>query len=570
MKPDTRTPIQRALHRKQQLVTERASWVEHWREISRLQAPRSGRFAVTDRNRGEKKHNDIVDNTAIIAARTLQAGMMSGMTSPARPWFRLGLADKDLTEAPAVKAWLHGTAERLRQAFAKSNLYNVLHSMYGELGLFGTAATVMLPDYQSVIHCYPMTVGEYAIATDSRGRVNTLMREFQMTAAQMVQQFGYERCSQAVRSSWDAGNYSAWHDVIHLIEPREMRDAAKVDSRNMAWSSRYFEPSQTGGDFLRDAGFKRFRGLVPRWDITGNDIYGQSPGMECLGDVKQLQHQQLKKAQGIDYMVNPPLQVPGSYVEHKSSRLPGGIMYADSTTSQQAIRSAFDVRLDLQHLGLDIADVRERIRASYYADLFMMLANDTRSGITATEVAERHEEKLLMLGPVLERLHNELLGPCIDMAFDSCVEAGIVDRPPPEIQDLDLEVEYISTLAQAQKLVAAQGADRLVTAVANIASAKQDPSVWDKVDTDQVIDDYSDMIGVNPRWIVGDEQVAQLRNERAKAQAAQMAQAAAESAAKSAAQAAKVPTQGGGSNMAADVLNMFQGYGTSALEVAAQ
>lgn len=570
MKPDTRTPIQRALHRKQQLVTERASWVEHWREISRFQAPRSGRFSVTDRNLGEKKHNDIIDNTAIIAARTLQAGMMSGMTSPARPWFRLGLADKDLTEAPAVKAWLHGTAERLRQVFAKSNLYNVLHSMYGELGLFGTAATVMLPDYQDVIRCYPMTAGEYAIATDNRGRVNTLMREFQMTAAQMVQQFGYERCSQAVRSSWDAGNYSAWHDVIHLVEPREARDAAKVDSRNMAWSSRYFEPSQIGDDFLRDAGFRRFRGLVPRWHVTGNDIYGQSPGMECLGDVKQLQHQQLKKGQGIDYMVNPPLHVPNSYNERKSSRLPGGIMYADSTSSQQNIRSAFDVQIDLQHLGLDIADVRERIRASYYADLFLMLANDTRSGITATEVAERHEEKLLMLGPVLERLHNELLGPCIDMAFDSCAEAGIIDRPPPEIEDLDLEVEYISTLAQAQKIVAAQGADRLVAAVANIAVARQDPSVWDKVDTDQVIDDYSDMIGVNPRWIVGDEQVAQVRNERAKAQAAQMAQAAAESAAKSAAQAARVPTQGGGSNMAADVLNMFQGYGTSALEVAAQ
>lgn len=569
MKPDSRTPIQRALHRKQQLVNERSSWISHWREIARFMAPRSGRFEATDRNRGDKKHNDIIDNTAIIAARTLQAGMMSGMTSPARQWFRLGLADADLMDAPAVKAWLHSTAETLRQVFAKSNLYNVLHGMYGELGLFGTAATVMLPDSQSVIHCHPMTIGEYAIATDSRGRVNTLMREYQATCAQMVQQFGYARCSSMVRAAWDAGNYDAWFDVIHMIEPREMRDRTKLDSQNMPWASRYFEPSQTGGGFLRESGFKRFRGLVPRWDITGNDIYGQSPGMECLGDTKQLQYQQLKKGQGIDYQVNPPLQVPEGYNERKSSRLPGGIMYVPTAGREQAVRSAFDVRLDLQHLGLDIADVRERIRSAFYADLFLMLANDTRSGITATEVAERHEEKLLMLGPVLERLHNELLKPCIDMAFDSCVEAGIIDPAPPEIRDMDIEVEYISTLAQAQRMVAAQGADRLVTAVGNIAAAKQDQSVWDKLDTDQVIDDYSDMIGVNPRWIVGDEQVAEIRAERQKALLAQQAQAASESAAKSASLAAKVPTQSGNSTLANDVLNMFQGYGTSALEVAA-
>jgi hypothetical protein len=566
--PDARTPIQRALHRKQQLFNERSSWMEHWREISRLQAPRAGRYVTTDRNKGGKKHNDIIDNTAIFAARTLQAGMMSGMTSPARPWFRLGLADKDMMEAPAVKHWLHETAQLLRNIFAASNLYNVLHTMYGELGLFGTAATVMLPDYQSVIRMQAMTVGEYMIATDHRGRVNTLCREFQMTAAQMVEQFGYDRCSQAVRSAWDARNFDSWFDVVHLIEPRATRNPKMLDARNMAWSSCYFEPSQSGGDFLLETGFKRFPALVPRWDITGNDIYGQSPGMECLGDVKQLQHQQLRKGQGIDYQVNPPLVVPSSYAEKKSSRLPGGIMYADGVGADRTIRTAFEVQLNLQHLTMDIEDVRGRIRAAYYADLFLMLANDTRSGITATEVAERHEEKLLMLGPVLERLHNELLSPLIDNAFDTAAEAGIIPPAPPEMEGMDIEVEYISTLAQAQRMVQAQSADRLVTAVGNIAAAKADPAVWDKVDTDQVIDDYADMLGVPPRWIVSDDQVAEVRSARAQAAAAQQAQIAAESMTKSAANAARVPTQGGESTMATDILNMFQGYNSpSAIEV---
>lgn len=545
---------QRLLARKAALWTERSSWVTHWREISEYQQPRAGRFVASDRNRGDKRTNHILDNTAVFGARTLAAGLMSGITSPARPWFRLEIKDKDLMESGPVKTWLHDTATLLRAIFASSNTYRSLHTIYEELGLFGTGTSILLPDFDNVVHHYPLTVGEYALATDAKGNVNTLAREFQMTVEQMAMQFGKDNLSTSVRNLYDKGSYDAWVDVVHLVEPRRERDTRKIDGLNKRFASCYIEAGQDNQDkFLSESGFNRFPALTPRWVVTGNDVYGTSPGMECLGDVKQLQHQQLRKGQAIDYQVNPPLQVPSKYKEAHKARLPGGVFYVDSVGQQGGVRSAYDVNLNLQHLMLDIQDVRERIRSAYYADLFLMLANDNRSGITATEVAERHEEKLLMLGPVLERLHNELLSPLIDTTFEYAREAGILPEAPPELEGMELNVEFISVLAQAQRAVATQGMDRLLGTVSQMAAVN--PSVLDKINFDQVVDDYGDAYGVNPKIIVPDDVAAGIRQQRAAAQQAAQAAATAPQVVDSAKTASEIDT----GNLQ-DVLTSLQGY----------
>ena len=445
-----------------QLRNERESWMAHWKEISDYLLPRSGRFFVDDRNRGDKRHNNIYDSTGTRALRVLAAGMMAGMTSPARPWFRLTTSDPQLDESAAVKAWLADVTRLMQMVFAKSNTYRALHSMYEELGAFGTASTIVLADFNSVIHHYTLTTGEFAMAADHRGQVNTLYREFQMTVAQMVREFGRDNCSPTVQTLFDRGAQEQWVTIMHAIEPRVDRDVTKRDDRNMAWKSVYFEHGGNEDQILRDSGFKEFPALCPRWATTGGDIYGNSPAMEALGDIKQLQHEQLRKAQGIDYKTKPPLQAPTSLKSRDVDTLPGGISFVDSAAPNGGIRSAFEVNIDLSHLLADIQDVRERIKGSFYADLFLMLANGTNPQMTATEVAERHEEKLLMLGPVLERMHNEILDPLIEMTFSRMVEAGIVPPPPDELQGMELNVEFVSMLAQAQRAVATNSVDRFV------------------------------------------------------------------------------------------------------------
>ncbi len=538
------TLAKRIQNRKSALFTERSSWMPTWEDISRFQQPRLGRYFLTDRNDGKRRDNNIVDNTAIFGARTLAAGLMAGVTSPARPWFRVAIRNKDLMERPAVKGWCHDVATLLLAIFSSSNTYRALHSIYEELGLFGTGCSIVDANFENVIHHHALTIGEYALATDELGRVNTMVREYQMTVEQMVSEFGLKAVSRTVRELYDRGRYEQWVTVIHEIGPRRKteRNPKLATARNMRFASTYIEPGREDADnaVLRESGRRHFPVLAPRWLVTGQDVYGNSPGMECQGDVKQLQHQQRRKGTAIDYQVEPPLQVPTAYKEAKKARLPGGVFHIDPLSSTGGVRSAFEVNLDLQALLLDIQDVRERIRQAYYVDLFLMLANDTRSGITATEVAERHEEKLLMLGPVLERLHNELLQPLIDIAFDFALQANILPRPPDEIMGADLEIEFVSVLSQAQRIVATQGMDRLIGVVGSMAQFE--PRVLRKIDWLQAVDEYGDAYGVPPKLILSDEAVQQQLAADARAAQAQQMAAAAEPTAKIA-QAAKTASE---------------------------
>lgn len=539
-----------------QLKNERESWMTHWKEISDYLLPRSGRFFIEDRNRGDKRHNNIYDSTGTRALRVLAAGMMAGMTSPARPWFRLTTSDPQLDESAAVKAWLADVTRIMQMVFAKSNTYRALHSMYEELGAFGTAGSIVLPDFTSVIHHYPLTTGEFAMATDHRGQVNTLFREFQMTIAQVVREFGRSNCSPTVQTLFDRGALDQWVTIMHAIEPRSDRDTAKRDARNMVWKSVYFEHGGNENKLLRESGFKEFPALCPRWAVSGGDIYGNSPAMEALGDIKQLQHEQLRKAQGIDYKTKPPLQAPTSMKSREVDTLPGGISFVDSSSPNGGIRSAFEVNIDLSHLLEDIRDVRERINGSFYADLFLMLANGTNSQMTATEVAERHEEKLLMLGPVLERMHNEILDPLIEMAFSRMVEANIVPPPPDELQGMELNVEFVSMLAQAQRAIATNSVDRFVGNLGAVAGIK--PEVLDKFDADRWADAYADMLGIDPELIVPGEQVALVRQQRAQAAQAQQQAAMLNQGADTAQKLGGIDTSK--QNALTDVTRAFSGY----------
>ncbi len=549
---------QQVITRLGQLKAERASWWAHWQEITLYLLPRNGRYFAQDRNKGWKRHNNIYDNTGTRALRTLAAGLMGGLTSPARPWFRLTTSDADLAKHYPVKLWLAQSTRIMLDVFQKSNTYRALHGIYEELGAFGTAACVVAEDYNTVIHHYPLTAGEYCIATDWQGRVCTLYREFEKTVGELVKEFGIENVSSTVKSMYDSGSLDKWVTVVHAVEPREDREPGKRDAKNMPWKSVYYELGGDPDKPLRESGYKSFRVLAPRWSVSGGDVYGNSPGMEALGDIKQLQQEQLRKSQGIDYMSNPPLQVPSQLKNRDIDRLPGGITFYDPSSASHGIRSMFEVQLDLNHLLQDIQDVRSRINGSFYADLFLMLANDVDTRKTATEVAQLQEEKMLMIGPVLERLHNELLMPLVDMTFDSLLEGGVLPPPPPELHGQDLNIELVSMLAQAQRAIATNGIDRFVGSLGQIASFK--PEVLDKFDADEWVEAYSDMLGVEPEIIVPSDKVAIIRQQRAQQQAQAQHSAMMNQQADTAQKLAGSPTQGGDSNALQDVMGMFSGY----------
>jgi hypothetical protein len=451
---------------------------------------------------------------------------MAGASSPARPWFSLKAPDPALAESHTVRIWCEDVRDRMLGVFSKSNTYKSLQNMYQELAVFGTAASVIMFDYENVVCHYPLTAGQYCIASNPKGVVDTLYREFDMTAGQMVKRFGYDRCSRAVRSLYDQGTLDTWQTIIHAIEPREDRKIWFQDSANMPWRSVYFEQGSgetaEGDDVLSEGGFEYFPCVVPRWSTTGNDIYGNSPAMQALGDIKQLQHEQLRKANAIDYQSMPPVQVPADLKASDVDMTPGGVTPTSTAGQQAGIRPLLQATLDLSALLQDIEDTRGRINRTFFADLFLMLHQQDKN-MTATEVSARMSERMLQLGPVLQATERELLKGIVEQTFVHMGQAGLLPPPPEELEGVDLDIEFISMLSQAQASIGTASADRWMQSVAGISEIDQ--GVLDMVNGDFMVSEYADMLGVSPKFIRDKESIEALRQARAQAQQAE-AQAA--------------------------------------------
>jgi hypothetical protein len=526
---------------KAQLTNERSSFIPTWRDVGEHTLVRRARFFVSDVNKGDRRSNKIIDSTATMALRTLRSGLMSGITSPARPWFRLTTPDPSMMEMGAVKNWLHTVAQRMSTTFLRSNLYNILPIVYGDLGAFGTAAMMIEEDFDEVLRCYSFPIGSYMIAKDYRGRVNTFFREYRMTVRQIVEEFAdklpngepdFSNISLHVKSAYERGETETWIDVCHVIKPNDDYNPDKIGSKFKKYYSCTYEANtsqgkshHTGADeekYLRESGYDLFPVLVPRWEVTGEDVYGtSSPGIEALGDIKQLQLGEKRGAQAIEKMVNPPMVASPSLRNQKASIVAGDITYLDGREAGDGgFRPAHEVNIRIAELEQKQQQIRERIKEAFYANLFLMLANSDRRDFTAREIDERHEEKLLALGPVLEQLNQDLLDPLIDIAFDIHLRQELLPPPPDEIAGMQIKVEYISVMAQAQKLAHLGGVERFVQFAGQLAGF--DPNVLKKINTEQLVDVYGDITSVPPGVIRSDEEVEAMK--QAEMQAAQQAQ----------------------------------------------
>lgn len=513
------------------LETERSSFINTWRDISDYMLPRGSRFLTTNANDGRRKDQKIVNPTPTLAVRTLSSGMMAGITSPARPWFKLTIPDMEVAEQSPVRIWLDDVTRRMNSVFARSNLYQALPVVYSQLGCFSVAALFVEQDDDEVIRCTPFPIGSYCVAQSDKGDVDTFYRKFRMTTGQLVEKFGLEACSQGVQSEYKSGQLDAWHDVMHIIEPRRERDPRSRSSTDMPWRSAYME---CGHDqFLREAGYAEFPVMVPRWEANGEDVYGSnSPGWAALGDTKSLMLKERRGQEMLDKGARPPMNVPSEMKNSPISLLPGGVNYVDMANQGKGMAPAYEPNPNwYQFLTQEIREVENRIERSFYVDLFLMLANSDRRQITAREIEERYEEKMLMLGPVLQRLNDELLDPLIDRTFNIMVRASepiwagrvggnpLLPEPPEEMEGMDIKVEYVSIMAQAQKSADITSIERFAGFAGSLAAVN--PESLDKVNFDVMLEEWGDRAGVPARALNDDKEVAAVRQQRAQQQQAQ-------------------------------------------------
>jgi hypothetical protein len=542
------------LRRYEALRIERQTNVDSmYRDIQTYLLPDHGlNLTAGGDNKEQKVENNrsaILDDTGGKALDVLSSGLMAGLTSPARPWFRLGTRERIEMNDNLAKEWLFTVEEELRASFSRSSAYKALHHAYIELAGFGTAAIEMIPSDETGLSFKAFTAGEYYFTADFNGKIDSFYRELYLTARQLVREFGIENVSERVANAYRSGRMNtARFKVVHAVEPSSDELDLK-DVMGRPFRSVYMEVDGPMDNLLRVRGYDEMPMMCPRWTVVGNQTYGRSIAMKVLPDIKQLQHETDLKLEGLHKVVEPPVKAPGHPSDLVVNSFPGGVTFDVTAGGGDArgLSPLYEVAPDINALRADIADVQRRIREGFFNDIFLMLAGGNVSDrMTAREIAERHEEKMLILGPVLERLQDELLTPMIDRAFRFLVDSGRIPEIPPSLADSDLKVEYISILAQAQKDAGRLQGLNAITQFVSAVSALN-PESLDKFDLDEAIDIYADAVGVPPSVIVSDEDVAKIREARAEAaanrEAAEQQRMDAETLAKTASAVADAPFQ---------------------------
>lgn len=560
------TPEQRKLRqsigrRLERLESERKrGWESHWRDLAANFMPRRARFLDAGEwtNDGRVK-NHLQDDVGVLALRTLASGMQSGLTSPARPWFNLTLQDADLvTNNKAVKEWLHTCYERMVAAFARSNFYDQIHMLYRELGVFGTGVMLVEEDHENSIRCRTLTAGEYALDVNSSFRVDTLYRRVRMTPRQVAQAWP-DTCPERIKNMAERDNYE-WLTILHAIEPNSERRPGSKRGDERPYRS-IFCLIEGGTEILEDSGYFEFPALCPRWDTTASDIYGSSPAMDALADCRMLQKISEDGRIALEKEVNPPLLVVQGGLGSDVDTSPGALTQVPSLAQgAPSIQPLYQVKANLAALEQTKQQLKTQIREMFFNDLFLMITQVNQQ-MTATEVNARNSEKMLLLGPVLDRLRSELFQPLIERVFGILSRSGIMPPPPvedvPELAGQEIKIEFISILAMAQKQAGIDSINQTVAFIGNIMQLS--PDAIDKLNVDEAIDQVADMQGVPPKLIRSDDEVSAIRQERALQMQQQQQLEAAQQSMNLAGAGAKVAKEAQEAGIGDDIINRMVG-----------
>jgi hypothetical protein len=486
-------------------------------DIAQYINPTRGLFNSARPQRGKMvDHKILLDAYATQSCRKSASGLNSGITSKARPWFRLTLSSGDLAKLVAVRMWLDEVQKRMYAILEGSNFYGVAQSIYEELLTFGTGCFIMLEDVDTVIRFRNFTFGEYYLGTNDKGRVDTFGREIWLTVAQMIKKFGYDNCSAEVKSAWENNRKDEWIQIRHLIEPNMQRDPVKVDFTNMPYRSMYWETGSRDEVFLAQRGFKRFNIISPRWMIPTTDVvYGYGPGWDALGDVKELQKVKFDKLLAQEKLHNPPMQQDAN-VDGYANLLPGGVTKTTANVPNAGLTPAYQINPNMESFIQLAEQCYQSIDRHFFTDLFTQFATLDDGQRTATEIAAKEQERVLLMGPILNNLDEEMLSKVIELLFEIMEENGLIPPPPEEIQGQEIKVQYISILAQAQRAVGVTGIQKVIGFAGEVSAIW--PEARHNINIDEAIREVADMEGAPVKILNEEETIDEMREQEAQVQ----------------------------------------------------
>ena len=497
------------LKRYDRLKSQRQNWESHWQEVADYMQPRKADVTKT-RSKGDKRTELIFDGSPLQSVELLAASLHGMLTNPSTPWFSLRFKQNDMENEDEAKEWLEDATEVMYAAFNKSNFQQEIFELYHDLITFGTAAMFIEEDDEDILKFSTRHINEIFIAENDKGRIDTVFRKFSLSARATIQKFGDVSINIATKANKDPYEEV---EILHAVYPRSDFDPKKQDKQNMPFESVYLDAES--GDELSVSGFREFPFVVPRYLKASHEIYGRSPAMTALPDVKMLNEMSKTTIKSAQKQVDPPLLVPDDGFMLPVRTVPGGLNFYRAGTRDRIEPLNIGANTPL---GLNMEEQRRNsIRNAFYVNQLMMQSGPQ---MTATEVIQRNEEKMRLLGPVLGRLQSELLKPLIDRAFALILRKNLF-RPAPEfLAGTDIEIEYVSPLAKAQKSTELSSIMRAIEILGSLSNVAP---VFDHINMDKLVRHLADIVGV-PQKILKPQSELNAERQQAAQQQEQMQQ----------------------------------------------
>ena len=508
--------------------SDRSNWEAHWEEIAEYEMPASVGF-VGLRTAGEKRMQKVYDSTGIHSNELLAAGLHGLATNPASKWFSLRMTEDDWNDNDAVKQYLSEVEKRMWAAIYSpgTNFTTALHETYLAMGAFGTGVMFVGQRENGGLLFQSRTLAECVLAENADSTIDWVDREFTYTVRQVMQKARPEKeggegwtPSDKVKGFFAEGKFDEPVKIIHSVYPRDDRDYTLQNptSDQMAWGSCYYEHDTCHE--LKESGFPEFPYLCPRWSRYAGEIYGRSPGMTALPDVKMLQAMMLTSIKALQKNADPPLWLRDDGVMHPQRTVPGGTNYWRGDPNQGVMLQPTNIQgLNAAFEAMEV--LRNRIRTTFFTDILQIVQDQK---MTATEVMQRTQERMRLLGPMVGRLEAELLGPLVTRVFGIMNRMNLLPQPPPEISEKEFTVEYVSPIATAQKQTEVHGIVQVAQLILQVAGQDMAPQIFAKrVHVDRFIDYLWDVFNNDPDILKTKEEMAE---EEEQAQAAAAANAA--------------------------------------------
>ncbi len=505
----------------------RGTFESHWQQCADYEMP--NRDYIVSRSPGQKRMQRIYDAAPLLAGQEFANGIDSLSTSNTLQWFWMRADSMRLNGLTPVRVWLEDAARAMYKVFSspRHNFATQKHEVYLDLGNIGSGCMFVLESARSGVLFSARSLRECVWAENEEDQIDNVIRQWQFTARQAVSAWG-ERCGEKVLKAWKDKPDTPF-TFLHAIRPRLKRDPQRAERRHMAWESVYVALDDL--HVIDEGGFNEFAALCPRMEKVSGEIYGRSPGMRALPDVKMLYEMKKTLIKAAQKIVDPPMDIPLNDYIMPVKTVPGGLLYYRGTgrARAQAINTEGNLPIGAEML----AGLQQQIRATYYLDKMMMPMNLQKpetvgKNVTATFWLQRRDANLQQLSPLLARQQAEFTGPLIDRVFAILwrrskalrfdVDAGSpFPPPPPELSGARIHPEYVSPVALAQRSSELDAVARVIDQAAQlqVAGVKDAASY---LDAEAILRLTSDDLYAPVGVVKTPERVAQERQAAAEAE----------------------------------------------------